>query len=480
MEQDIFQLLSPFRSQFTRKSTFIWFVVVLFGFLLRFDHYGVSSFVRWLHLPASSYPLLLNFFHSSAWSSGELMMRWIALSQEKFPLVSFNGRLLVLGDGIKIPKESQCQPGLKYLHSPSQNQSKPQRFIGHHFGCIAFVAEKENKFRAILQAAQIHEGVDSLCGEKKKGDSKNKPQQTVVTRMLTMLVIVAKSQGQLMYAALDALFSTSVAFDIVFNNFNDNGLPWVHLITRAKSNYVGYTSTKRRKKERVKLTDLFNHIELFSEHPHPLHPQRTVKIYQDNLYWGKQNFFLRFVWVVDGNNQFVLISSDLLLESLDILKIYGLRFQIELSFRVLKHIIGGFNYRFWSTLCRKKRPKSKQTLVPVDEKREKEIVDKSILKRNVIERFVNLAIIAQGILSYLALVKSQCIWDIHQASSWLRRYSSNIPSDETVQRTLQSHLLTRFSLKMITDWVNLGEQLKLPGKRSKVRVHPTLEHFLSG
>jgi hypothetical protein len=479
MKQDVFQLLSPFRSQFTRKSTFIWFVVVLFGFLLRFDHYGVSSFVRWLHLPASSYPLLLNFFHSSAWSSGELMMRWIALSQEKFSLVSFHDRLLVLGDGIKVSKESQCQPGLKYLHSPSQNQSKPQRFMGHHFGCIAFVAEQKNEFRAILQAAQIHEGVDSLCKPEKR-EIKKKTQQSVVSRMLTLLVIVAKSQGQLMYAALDALFSTSVAFDIVFNNFNDNGLPWVHLITRAKSNYVGYTSTKRRKKERVKLSDLFNYIELFSEHPHPLHPKRTIKIYPDNLYWGTKNFLLRFVWVMDGKNKFILMSSDLLLDPLVILKFYGLRFQIEFSFRVLKHMIGGFNYRFWSTLCRRKKLKPKQSLVSVDNKRNEAIVKKSILKLNAIERFVNLAIIAQGILSYLAFAKSKCIWDIHQASSWLRCYSSNIPSDETVQRALQSHLLTSFSLGMIKDWVNLGEPLKIPGKCYKVRRDHTLEHFLSG
>ncbi len=479
MKQDVFQLLALFRSQFTREATFIWFVVIIFGFLLRFDHYGVSSFVRWLNLPASSYPLLLNFFHSSAWSSGELMMQWIALSQERFSLVSLNDRLLVLGDGIKISKESQCQPGLKYLHSPSQNQSKPQHFIGHHFGCMAFVAEQKGEYRAILQAAQMHEGVDYLH-EKNAGSTEEKPRETVVSRMMTMLVVVAKARNQLMYAALDALFSTSVAFGVVFSHLNEDGVPWVHLITRAKSNYVGYTSDMRGKKERVKLADIFDNIELFSEYPHPLHPERSVKIYHDNLYWGTQSFFLRFVWVIDGNRKFVLMSSDFLLDPLLILKFYGLRFQIEFSFRVLKHIIGGFKYRFWSVLCRQKKRQSKQALVKVNKNREKEIVEKSILKLNAIERFVNLAIIAQGVLSYLAFAKSKSIWDIHHASSWLRRYSSAIPSDETVQRVLQSHLLTSFSLGMVRDWVNSGKQLKLPGKCSKVWNRYTLEHFLSG
>ena len=181
MEHTIFHLLSPFRPLFSRQASFTWFIVVIFGFLLRFDHYGVSSIVRWLHLPATSYPLLIHFFHSSSWSLSEVMMAWITFCREKFTLVSLNGRLLILGDGIKISKESQCQPGLKFLHSPSQNQSKPQRFRGHHFGCTAFVTEKRGKFRPILQAAQIHEGVDEL---REQQNEKTQQLETAVSRMM--------------------------------------------------------------------------------------------------------------------------------------------------------------------------------------------------------------------------------------------------------------------------------------------------------
>ena len=150
MQHETFQILAQFRPLFSRQAAFIWFIVVIFGFLLRFDHYGVSSFVRWLHLPGSAYPCLLHFFQATSWSLGEVMMTWMTFCQEKLPLVSLNGRLLIIGDGIKIPKESRRQPGIKQLHSPSQNQAKPQRFIGHHFGCAAFVAEQYGKFRAVL------------------------------------------------------------------------------------------------------------------------------------------------------------------------------------------------------------------------------------------------------------------------------------------------------------------------------------------
>lgn len=98
-----------------------------------------------------------------------------------------------------------------------------------------------------------------------------------------------------MYAALDAWFATQVAFHSVFNNLQENGSPWVHLITRAKSNYVAYTAASKRKDERVKLWDIFDNLDLFSQYQHPLHPERTVKLYWRDLYWGEPNFFLRFV-----------------------------------------------------------------------------------------------------------------------------------------------------------------------------------------
>jgi hypothetical protein len=473
MQHDIVQFLTSFRPLFARKAAFIWFIVVIVGFILRFDHYGVSSFVRWLHLPASDYVLLLHFFHASSWSLGDVMVVWMKLCQEKFPLVSLNGRLLTIGDGIKVPKESQCQPGLTYLHSLSQNQARPQQFNGHHFGCIAFVAQQTNTFRGILQAAQMHEGIDDAPTQ--PGDKPQEQPKTVVSRMMALLQVVAMQQGKPLYAALDALFSTAVAFGSVFNNLQADGSPWVHLITRAKCNYVAYTGIQQCKKQRVKLWDIFDNPSLFSVQPHPLHPERNVKIVQRDLYWGVESFLLRFVWVIDGNKQFILMSSDILLDALDILKCYGLRFQIEFTFRVLKHLLGGFGYRFWSSCCRRTRPG--QALATID--KESAVAKKNQLKLSAIERYVNLTIIAQGILSYLAIVRTQWVWDVHHASSWLRSYTSAIPSDEIVQRVLQSQFLTLFSLSLVKYWVNSTDHLRLPDRAHKVRRNNTLGHFLS-
>ena len=470
----IIELLTPFRPLFSRWAAFAWFVVVIAGFLLRVDHYGVSSFVRWLHLPASTYPLILHFFHASSWSLGEVMMTWMTFSQEHFSLVSCNGRLVALGDGIKVPKESHCQPGLKYLHSPSQNQNKPQTFVGHNFSCIAFVAQVKNHFRAILQVAQIHEGVDELrqLQNSELSDEKN---ETSISRMVSMASIISMHHCQPIYLVLDAFFSTSVVFNYVYYRIQEDGSPWMHVITKAKSSYVAYIEAKKSRKQSIKLWSIFDQIALFTEKVHPQHPERTIKYYCRDLYWGNTLYYIRFVWVIDGTKKFILMSSDTTLNPIDILRLYGLRFQIELSFRTLKHLIGGFCYRFWSSAC--KVIHEKNALVRTE--KETFLMEKSLLKLTAIERYVNLAIIAHGLLSYFALVKTDWVWTMHKSTSWLRSYSSTIPSEEIVQRIFQSLYISSFSLQELKALVSPKCLLKPPKKRAKVRKNGTLEHFLS-
>ncbi len=77
MGTNILSILNTFSGQFSRRAAFVWFVVVIFGFLLRFDHHGVSSFIRWLGIAPSLYPSLLHFFRAESWQLGELMKQWM-------------------------------------------------------------------------------------------------------------------------------------------------------------------------------------------------------------------------------------------------------------------------------------------------------------------------------------------------------------------------------------------------------------------
>lgn len=272
IKHDIFSILNTFSGQFSRKAAFVWFVVVIFGFLCRFDHYGVSSFVRWLGLMPNTYPLLIHFFHAKSWSLSKLMIQWIKWNLKVHSRVKVNDRLLCLGDGIKIPKEAQKQVGIKRMHNNSGNSSKPEKFMGHHIGCIAFVAQKCSKYFGLLQVAQIHEGVDEL----QKLGGENTEKQTVVTRMVNLIIIVAISTQTPVYACLDALFATAPAFNLASQYLMVNGQPWVHIISRAKSSYVGYTNKTKSKKYKIKLWDLFNQSDLFTKVPHPIHERNFL------------------------------------------------------------------------------------------------------------------------------------------------------------------------------------------------------------
>ena len=62
-------------------------------------------------------------------------------------------------------------------------------------------------------------------------------------------------------------------------------------------------------------------------------------------YIGKM---VRFVIVVHPlRGTIFLMGTDLTLTPIDIIKIYGYRFKIEVSFKQILRIIGGYAYHFW-------------------------------------------------------------------------------------------------------------------------------------
>lgn len=48
-----------------------------------------------------------------------------------------------------------------------------------------------------------------------------------------------------------------------------------------------------------------------------------------------------------GGKQMILISRDLTLSAQEVIEAYGWRFKIEVCFRTLVHLLGGFCDRFW-------------------------------------------------------------------------------------------------------------------------------------
>ena len=128
MINEISTILLLFRDCFSRGVPFNWFVIVIVGFIVRLDHHGVSSFVRWLSLDSSYYHALLAFFKASSWNLPALQRKWQQIVVSYCSPVVIDERQIIIGDGIKISKEHTTYK-LKHKKTPKPGTSK-QNLVG--------------------------------------------------------------------------------------------------------------------------------------------------------------------------------------------------------------------------------------------------------------------------------------------------------------------------------------------------------------
>ena len=115
------------RPAFSRLQTFLWFATAMAGFTVRTDMLGVTSIVRALNLNARYYNALVDHFHSAAVKLDQLTALWTQVVLRLFPQpLRINGRLVLVGDGIKIPKCGRKMPAVKRLHQQSESNTKPE------------------------------------------------------------------------------------------------------------------------------------------------------------------------------------------------------------------------------------------------------------------------------------------------------------------------------------------------------------------
>ena len=192
---------------------------------------------------------------------------------------------------------------------------------------------------------ELHEGVEQIrSGEPFAG----KP-ATLVTRMAHLVVEKAKQIGCLCYVVVDAYYSVGPMFQILKSAVDEQGQRLVHVIVRAKDNYVGYMYHEAPQKKidedkKVTLRDIFDFPELFEEAELTIYGQiKTVRYYCTDLLWKPINDLIRFVCIIDGEGRYILMSSDLDLTATQIITLYSYRCKIEVMFLALKHLIGAFS-----------------------------------------------------------------------------------------------------------------------------------------
>lgn len=468
-------LLRTFREAFPRSATFAWFVVAIFGFIVRLDHHGVSSSIRWLRLPPGTYEGFLAFFRSGALKIDKIVAHWLKLVMQQGAARTRAGAFILIGDGIKVAKEAKFMPGVKRLHQDSENSSKAPWIFGHHFGVLGMLVANRDKAFCVPVVAELHEGAEAL--RQLQGKDANKEDAgkiTVVTLMANLAKDIAAKLKEPCVAVLDAYFAVGPTFTVAKTLLGSKGERLLHIITRAKSNIVarkekphayGGRGRPRQYGKRIKLNELFTTraddfravtVNTYGE-------TKRLEILSLDLVWQAIREKLRFVLIKDESSTFILVCSDLSMSPEEIVELYACRFKIEVTFKMVKHIIGGLYYHFWTKAWRDNVAKA-LTVADVEHMNDK---NKQLISgaMNAIEAFVNIALIATGLLQILALQHAERILHLHHW--WMRTYPRDVPSEEMVKTVIQHEFYHNFRKFKHTAIYRI-----IQGKRCKNKAGP--------
>ena len=429
--QEWWKWASQLRECCSRTRTFMWFLVALVGFSIRDDLLGVSSFIRCIGLAPFCYDRLLDFFHSPALKVELLNQLWTALVFKLHPeIVRFNGMPVIVGDGLKIGKSGRKMPGVKLLHQESDSNTKPEYIMGHSCQAAALLVRGLNSIMALPLAARIHEGVIFS----------NRDKRTLLDKMVLLLNTLRMPEKFIFLA--DAYYASRKIILPLLESGN-------HLVSRVKTTATAYfpasptpPGKRGRKKvygEKIKLISLFDDIGKMIEAPSPIYGETnvTLRYRAIDLLWRPIGIMVRFVLVDHpARGRCILMGTDLEMTAMEIIELYSYRFKIEVSFKQAIHTIGAYLYHFWMAAMKPLKRRQGNQYPHRENKRYRQAIRR---KLDAYHRFIQVGIVAQGIMVALSTTAPALVWS--SFGSWLRTMNhKQCPSEMVVGMALKNNV----------------------------------------
>lgn len=437
---EVYRCINILRPACSRTATFAWMMLALVGMCARPDLAGVTSFVRAGWLQERCYLRLLHMFHSSALKLDRLTELWTKLVLMLFTPLTVDGFRVCVGDGIKIPKEGKKMPAVKCLHNESESNSKAEYIMGHSFQVVSIlVSGLKNAVFAVPLVSRISEGVVFS----------NRDKRTLLDKFVIMFTSLwPQLTGPLLLIA-DAYYASKKIIKPLLKAGH-------HLVTRVRRNAVAFHPAPKPSKpkrgrpklygEKVKLSLLFKAKNEFVSAPSPVYNESgvTIQFRYIDLLWRPVGTLVRFVLVIHPKRgRIVLLCTNISMDALTIIRLYGLRFKIEVSFKQAVHTLGAYAYHFWMmNMTPIKRWSGNQYL------HRKSVDYRQAVRRKIgaYHCYVQLGCIAQGLLQHLAINYPTLVWQCFR--SWLRTMKRDcVPTEMVVAIALRNSLFDflRFS-----------------------------------
>lgn len=417
-----------------RRATFMWLAVVIVAWAVRPDLLGVTSFVRASFLEPVCYHLLLHFFHSNALAIPLLLQAWVKLAMTLFSPLTEGGYVIFAADGLKVAKEGRKMPAVKCLHQESANNSKAEYIMGHSFQVVSMlVTAATGQVFAVPLVARICEGLIW-----RRSTHRNSLLDKLAILFLTVTGIAAVPA----LLVADAYFASRKVIEPLLNAGHQ-------LISRVRKNAVAYQQPPKPLKrgrgrprkygQKVRLRDLFKGWKAFAEATSPVYDEQGIMIQYRcvDLLWRPVGRLVRFVLVKHpSRGKLILLCTDLNMAPLTVIKIYGLRFKIEVSFKQALHTLGAYAYHFWMRNMTRIRWGTGNQDLDNRSTRYVQAVDRKVAAYH---RYVQIGCIVQGLLQHLAINFSGTVWA--RFRSWLRTMKTDlVPSEMVVALALKADL----------------------------------------